>query len=98
METAALPIWGKILSVSVAACGLNMPLGFVRTYSDTPKFSLAWFALIHASVPAIIYLRKRMKLPKYAIPINIGAAVVGQYVGGLAGEHERPFHVPVKSS
>jgi hypothetical protein len=98
METAALPIWGKVLSVSIAAFGFNLPLGFVRTYTDTKTFSVAWFALIHASVPAIILLRKRMKLPKYAIPINIAAAVVGQYAGGLVGKHERPFIVPIKPS
>jgi hypothetical protein len=44
---------------------------------------LPWFVAVHASVPFIMYVRKHTGVPKQFVPITIGAAIAGQYVGGL---------------
>jgi hypothetical protein len=70
----------KILLVSLASFLVNIPLGIWR--ERTKKFSWQWFVAIHASIPFIIALRMGLRLHPVAIPINIAAAVVGQFVGG----------------
>ena len=45
------------------------------------KFSGAWFAAVHASIPFIAMLRKAVIMPKYAILFTIAAAVAGQAMG-----------------
>ena len=74
----------KVGTISAVAFGANVPLGSWR--SDKELYSLEWFVAIHASVPAIILLRRAAHLPKKAIPINITAAVLGQYAGSKLAE------------
>jgi len=70
----------KILLVSVICLLVNIPMGMMRERSR--KFSLPWILWIHASIPLIILLRVWLSLHLVAIPINIAAAVLGQFLGG----------------
>lgn len=72
-----------ILATSFSAFFINVPLGYVRQ-KYTEKYTLPWIIVIHASVPAIIYIRKKLLAgpPRIVIPLNIAAAVLGQYLGG----------------
>ena len=69
----------KILLVSVICFLVNIPLGVWREH--TKKFSCQWIVAIHASIPLIIALRIGLKLHPVAIPVNIAAAILGQFVG-----------------
>jgi hypothetical protein len=80
-------MWLKIVLVSLACLLVNVPMGRMR--ERCRKFSLAWIFWIHASIPLIIALRIWLKLHPVAIPINIAAAVLGQYVGGLPEKRRR---------
>lgn len=74
------PRLGLLLSISVA---LNLPLGYIR--QDYERFTVPWWILIHAAIPAIIPLRRILlgkNSPRYVIPVNIAAAIVGQLGGG----------------
>ena len=77
----------KILAVSTICFLVNMPMGLMR--ERVKKFSLAWIFWIHASIPLIIFLRVWLKLHPVAIPINIAAAVAGQFLGGLQEKRRR---------
>lgn len=60
----------------------NLPLGRWRT--TVKKFSLNWFLAVHLSIPLIIFLRLKLGLSAWDIPLNLAAAVAGQYLGGSA--------------
>jgi hypothetical protein len=69
----------NILIISLTALLLNIPLGmWCRKYK---KFSFMWFFLIHASIPLIIPLRICLDTPLAFIPLYIGMAVLGQFIG-----------------
>jgi len=53
------------------------------------RFSLQWLFWIHASIPLIIVLRIWLGLHPVAIPINIAAAVLGQFIGGAPEKKRR---------
>jgi len=59
---------------------VNIPLGMRR--QRCRKFSWQWIVWIHASIPLILALRVWLTLPPIAIPLNIAAAVLGQFIGG----------------
>lgn len=69
-----------MLLVSVVCVLVNIPLGMMRERSR--KFSIRWIFWIHASIPLIILLRLWLALHPLAIPVNIAAAVLGQFLGG----------------
>lgn len=69
----------ELIIVAVLAFVINVPLG--RWRSQYKKFSVAWWLLIHASVPFIIGLRIWLDTPRMYTPLFIGLAVLGQYVG-----------------
>jgi len=73
-------MWLKILAVSILCLLVNIPMGMMRERSR--KFSIQWILWIHASIPLIIALRIGLHLHWIAIPINIAAAVLGQFIGG----------------
>lgn len=75
-----MSMWQKILAVSLVALLVNIPLGIMRERAR--KFSWQWIVWVHASIPLIIALRILLKLHPMAIPINIAAAVIGQFIGG----------------
>lgn len=69
----------SILIVAAVALVVNIFLG--RWRAKRRKFTLSWWLLIHASIPLIIPLRIWLDTPTAFIPLFIGLAVAGQYVG-----------------
>jgi len=69
----------KLLAVAATAAALNVPCGMWREHVE--KFSVEWFIAVHATIPFVAMLRKAVIMPKFAIAVTIGAAVVGQVVG-----------------
>lgn len=61
----------------------NLPLG--RWRATLKRFSACWFFAVHLSIPLLIFLRVKMGLGVWFIPISFGAAVTGQLVGGISG-------------
>ena len=85
-------MWIEILLVSAICFLVNIPLGKMRERSR--KFSWQWILWIHASIPVIIALRFWLGLHPIAIPINIAAAVLGQFLGGLPEKKKRQATSP----
>lgn len=85
-------MWIKIAIVSIVCLLVNIPLGKKREQSR--KFSLAWILWIHASIPVIIVLRIWLQLHPIAIPINIAAAIAGQFIGGAPEKKRRRESLP----
>ena len=69
-----------LLGVILLALIVNLPLGYFRQGCD--KFTFAWYFYVHISIPAIIYLRIKFGYSWKVIPLTLGAAVVGQLLGG----------------
>jgi hypothetical protein len=69
----------SIFIISVMALVVNMFLGKAR--AKYRKFTIAWWLLIHASIPLIIPLRIWLDTPAICIPLFIGLAVLGQFIG-----------------
>jgi len=67
------------LTVGLVALLLNVPLGYIR--EGCRKFSFAWFFWIHASIPLLIFLRIKLQISPWFIPVSIALAVLGQLVG-----------------
>jgi hypothetical protein len=65
--------------IALAIC-VNIPLGYLRQAVE--KFSFAWYFYVHISIPLIIYLRIKAGYSWKFIPLTIGAAVIGQIIGG----------------
>ena len=82
----------QILLVSVLCLAINIPLGARRERSR--KFSWQWILWIHASIPLIIALRIGLQLDMIAIPINIAAAVAGQFIGAMPEKKKRKAIAP----
>ena len=78
--------------VSLVCLLVNIPMG--RQRERCKKFSVAWIFWIHASIPLIIALRLWLKLPLLAIPLNIAAAVLGQWIGGAPEKKKRKAAIP----
>jgi hypothetical protein len=72
----------------VTALGTNALLGIWR--SGLRRFSPAWFAAIHASIPLLIAMRLVLIRTLWVIPPEIGLAVVGQFVGARLPLLRRP--------
>ncbi len=58
----------------------NIPLGYIR--QNYEKFSFGWYFYIHISIPLIIFLRVKSGFSWRYIPLTVGAAILGQIVGG----------------
>ena len=67
------------LVLLLIAFATNLPLGIWR--SKYERFTIAWWLLIHASVPFIIGLRICMKTPSIWVPFIILSAILGQVAG-----------------
>ncbi|XP_058226167.1 uncharacterized protein LOC131334882 isoform X1 [Rhododendron vialii] len=76
------PLFSKMLVIGLLGILANIPLGIWKEH--TTKFSLSWFAAIHASVPFIAMLRKSVLMPKNAMAVTIGASILGQVIGSRA--------------
>jgi len=88
-------MWAKIALVSALCLLVNIPMGMRRERSR--KFSWQWFVWIHASIPFIIALRIWLALHPVAIPLNIAAAVLGQFLGGALERKKRHVTSPAAS-
>lgn len=77
----------KLLAVTLIALLLNIPLGYLRQNHD--KFTFAWYFYIHISIPVIIFLRVKAGFSWHYIPITLGAAVAGQFIGGAINRKMR---------
>ncbi len=69
----------NITIVAAVALLLNIFLGVWR--KKYRKMTLPWWLLIHASIPIIIPLRIMLDTPKLFIPVFIGLAILGQFIG-----------------
>ncbi|KAK9277210.1 hypothetical protein L1049_006749 [Liquidambar formosana] len=76
------PLPAKTLAIVVLGMAVNVPLGVWKEH--TRKFSLSWFAAVHASVPFIAMLRKSVLMPKKAMAFTIAASILGQVIGSRA--------------
>ncbi|CAL5188395.1 unnamed protein product [Lathyrus oleraceus] len=76
------PLPAKVLAIAALGMALNVPLGMWKEH--TLKFSLSWFAAVHAAVPFIAMLRKSVLMPKAAMALTIAASILGQVIGSRA--------------
>jgi hypothetical protein len=76
------PLPAKILAIALLGMAANIPLGVWREH--TAKFSLQWFAAVHAAVPFIAMLRKSVLMPKTAMAFTLAASILGQTIGSRA--------------
>ncbi|XP_028782595.1 uncharacterized protein LOC114738699 [Neltuma alba] len=76
------PLPAKMLVIAALGMAVNVPLGVWKEH--TKKFSLSWFAAVHAAVPFIAMLRKSVLMPKSAMALTIGACILGQVIGSRA--------------
>ncbi|CAA0820445.1 Unknown protein [Striga hermonthica] len=76
------PLPAKIFVIGALGIAANIPLGIWREH--TTKFSLSWFAAVHAAVPFIAMLRKSVAMPKTAMALTIMGSVIGQLIGSRA--------------
>ncbi|RYQ81399.1 hypothetical protein Ahy_Scaffold1g107338 isoform C [Arachis hypogaea] len=76
------PLPAKMLCIAAMGMALNVPLGMWKEH--TKKFSLSWFAAVHAAVPFIAMLRKSVVMPKSAMALTIAASILGQVIGSRA--------------
>ncbi|XP_031266703.1 uncharacterized protein LOC116125130 [Pistacia vera] len=76
------PLPAKMLVIALLGMAVNVPLGVWKEH--TQKFSLSWFAAVHAAVPFIAMLRKSVAMPKMAMVLTIGASILGQVIGSRA--------------
>ncbi|XVF52241.1 hypothetical protein PTKIN_Ptkin05aG0003300 [Pterospermum kingtungense] len=79
------PLPAKMLVIALLGMAANVPLGVWKEH--TKKFSLSWFAAVHAAVPFIAMLRKSVLMPKTAMALTIGASILGQVIGSRAERH-----------
>lgn len=76
------PLPSKMIAIGVLGMAANIPLGVWKEH--TTKFSLSWFAAVHAAVPFIAMLRKSVVMPKTAMALTIAASILGQIIGSRA--------------
>ncbi|XP_040366112.1 uncharacterized protein LOC112176558 isoform X1 [Rosa chinensis] len=76
------PLPAKMLVIAALGMAVNIPLGMWKEH--TTKFSLSWFAAVHAAVPFIAMLRKSVLIPKTAMALTIAASILGQVIGSRA--------------
>lgn len=71
----------SLILVALATIGINLPFGYWR--AATRKFSLAWFAAIHAAVPLVVVVRgwAGVSLAWTTAPVLMGAYFLGQSGG-----------------
>jgi len=69
-----------LLGVIIFAFAVNIPLGYFR--QNYEKFSFGWYFYVHISIPVIIYLRVKAGFSWHYIPLTLGGAFVGQFLGG----------------
>lgn len=69
-----------LVALVLIAILINIPLGYLR--QGAQKFTFAWYFYIHLSIPFIIYLRVKSGYSWKFIPLTLGGAFLGQFIGG----------------
>ncbi|KAK9928219.1 hypothetical protein M0R45_025365 [Rubus argutus] len=99
------PLPAKMLVIAALGMAVNIPLGMWKEH--TIKFSLSWFAAVHAAVPFIAMLRKSVLIPKTAMALTIAASILGQVIGSraerirmkaVAEKLREPAHITIESA
>jgi hypothetical protein len=75
-----IPKFALVFGLLSMTCMLNLPFGFMR--GKARKYSLKWFLYIHLPIPFIFLARTYSHLDYRYIPLFVGAAVLGQVLGG----------------
>ncbi len=78
----------KLFLVLLVTFVLNLPFGAWR--QGFRKFSLPWWLAIHLPIPLVIAFRIGLGIPYATVPLVIGAAVLGQWVGGRLKKRPSP--------
>ena len=73
------PVWLKGGAVLLASTTAATPFGAARVH--TRKFSPAWFAAVHATIPFVAALRQATDLPRWALVLTLAGSVAGQFAG-----------------
>ena len=80
----------KLAGLILGATAINLPLGFLRKAHE--RYSFGWFFYVHISIPLIILLRLKAAFAWQVMPLTVGGALIGQFLGGelrgKAGFHE----------
>lgn len=76
-----------LLGLILFAFAINVPLGYLR--QNCEKFSFGWYFYIHISIPLIIYLRIKAGFSWMYIPLTLGGAFAGQFIGGMLQKRRR---------
>ncbi|KAJ6946650.1 hypothetical protein NC651_001375 [Populus alba x Populus x berolinensis] len=63
------PLPAKVLVIALLGMGRECTVGMWKEHTE--KFSLQWFAAVHAAVPFIAMLRKSVLMPKTAMALTI---------------------------
>ena len=68
-----------IFAICAVAFILNLPFGWLRTY--TRKFSIAWAVCIHAPIPIVAFIRIYTHTSWAYIPLFFVFSIAGQILG-----------------
>ncbi|MGD9809502.1 MAG: hypothetical protein AB7E76_03455 [Deferribacterales bacterium] len=68
-----------IFAICIIAFILNLPFGWLRTY--TRKFSIPWAVCIHAPIPMIAFIRIYTHTSWVYIPLFFVFSIAGQIIG-----------------
>jgi hypothetical protein len=79
----------KLAGLILGATAINLPLGVLRSAHE--RFSFGWFFYVHISIPLIVYLRIKAAFPWQVVPLTLGGALMGQFLGGVL-RRRRDFH------
>lgn len=60
---------------------VNLPLGYLRRGYE--RFTFGWFFYLHLFLPMVVYLRVKTGYEWKIVPLLLGGAVAGQFLGGL---------------
>jgi uncharacterized membrane protein YjdF len=71
----------KLAGLILGATAINLPLGYFRYAYE--RFTFGWFFYVHISIPIIIYLRIKAPFSWQVVPLTLGGALVGQFLGGV---------------
>ncbi|GAO52583.1 hypothetical protein G7K_6656-t1 [Saitoella complicata NRRL Y-17804] len=102
--TMASPLPLKPLCTGLTASFLlNLPFGHIRSHY-TDKFTVPWFLAIHAPVPLVVMIRKKL-MSEVAVKrlggrwvvlgMSLAAGVGGQLIGGKFGVRKNANHPAV---
>jgi hypothetical protein len=80
-----VPFSAILFQLLLFAFVINLPLGYLR--QGSPRYSWRWFLYIHLSIPLLIFLRLSLDFNWTIIPLTIGCAVGGQWLGGRIQRH-----------